>query len=254
MSEQNFDVVVIGAGPGRLPRRNPRRAARAQDRLHRCLRRQGRQAGAGRHLPRVGCIPSKALLDSSRQFWNLTHMFADHGISAENPKIDVGAMIGRKDKIVKQFTGGITAAVQGATRPIRLRQCGLRPAAAGQCGEREAARWQRSRNHRQARDPRGRLGADRIAVCQVRWQAHPRQRRRARHHRRAQAPGRDRCRRDRPRTGQRLEAPRFRGHHPRSPARLPRRCRCGYRQGRGARIQEARASTSASARRFPRPR
>jgi dihydrolipoamide dehydrogenase len=40
-------------------------------------------------------------------------MFADHGISAENPKIDVGAMIGRKDKIVKQFTGGITQLFKG---------------------------------------------------------------------------------------------------------------------------------------------
>ena len=56
----------------------------------------------------VGCIPSKALLDSSKQFHNLTHNFADHGISALKPTIDVKTMVGRKDKIVKQFTGGIT--------------------------------------------------------------------------------------------------------------------------------------------------
>src|SRR5690606_21497922 len=54
-----------------------------------------------------GCIPSKALLDSSRQFWNMSHIFGDHGISFNDAKIDVGAMVGRKDKIVKQFTGGI---------------------------------------------------------------------------------------------------------------------------------------------------
>jgi dihydrolipoamide dehydrogenase len=61
----------------------------------------------------VGCIPSKALLDSSRQFHNLTHSFKDHGISAENPKMDVPAMIARKDKIVKQFTGGIAQLFKG---------------------------------------------------------------------------------------------------------------------------------------------
>jgi dihydrolipoamide dehydrogenase len=52
-------------------------------------------------------VPSKALLDSSRQFWNMGHLFGEHGISFDNAKIDVGAMVGRKDKIVKQFTGGI---------------------------------------------------------------------------------------------------------------------------------------------------
>jgi dihydrolipoamide dehydrogenase len=57
----------------------------------------------------VGCIPSKALLDSSRQFWNLGHLFGEHGISTKDAKIDVGTMVARKDKIVKQFTGGIAA-------------------------------------------------------------------------------------------------------------------------------------------------
>ena len=55
----------------------------------------------------MGCIPSKALLDSSRQFHNLQHIFGEHGITASNPKIDVEKMVGRKDAIVKQFTGGI---------------------------------------------------------------------------------------------------------------------------------------------------
>src|SRR5690606_27748310 len=44
---------------------------------------------------------------------NLTHSFADHGISADNAKIDVAAMVGRKDKIVKQFTGGIASLFKG---------------------------------------------------------------------------------------------------------------------------------------------
>jgi dihydrolipoamide dehydrogenase len=55
----------------------------------------------------VGCIPSKALLDSSRQFWNMSHIFDQHGISFEKPAMDVKKMVARKDGIVKQFTGGI---------------------------------------------------------------------------------------------------------------------------------------------------
>ncbi|MBP7982048.1 MAG: dihydrolipoyl dehydrogenase, partial [Arenimonas sp.] len=72
------------------------------------LGKDGKPALGGTCL-RVGCIPSKALLDSSRQFWNLQHLFGEHGISAKDAKIDVGTMVGRKDKIVKQFTGGIAA-------------------------------------------------------------------------------------------------------------------------------------------------
>jgi dihydrolipoamide dehydrogenase len=112
MSEQ-FDVVVIGGGPGgyvaaiRAAQLGLKTAC-----VDAFVGKDGKPALGGTCL-NVGCIPSKALLDSSRQFHNLTHMFADHGISAENPKIDVGAMIGRKDKIVKQFTGGITALFKG---------------------------------------------------------------------------------------------------------------------------------------------
>ena len=107
MTQQNFDVVVIGAGPGgyvaaiRAAQLGLKTAC-----VDVALGKDGKPALGGTCL-RVGCIPSKALLDSSRQFHNLTHMFADHGISADNAKMDVGTMIGRKDKIVKQFTGGI---------------------------------------------------------------------------------------------------------------------------------------------------
>jgi dihydrolipoamide dehydrogenase len=137
MSEQNFDVVVIGAGPGgyvaaiRAAQLGLRTAC-----VDAFVGKDGKPALGGTCL-NVGCIPSKALLDSSRQFHNLTHMFADHGISAENPKIDVGAMIGRKDKIVKQFTGGISPAVQGQQSQSGYANCGLCHAQAGQCGERE---------------------------------------------------------------------------------------------------------------------
>src|SRR3546814_10454634 len=50
----------------------------------------------------VGCILSKALLDSSRQFWNIAHNLPVHGISVGDAKVDMGTFIGRKDKIVKR--------------------------------------------------------------------------------------------------------------------------------------------------------
>lgn len=108
MSEtQHFDVVVIGAGPAGY--HAAIRAAQLGMKvacIDAALGKDGKPALGGTCL-RVGCIPSKALLDSSRQFWNMGHIFGDHGISFKDPKIDVEAMIGRKDKIVKQFTGGI---------------------------------------------------------------------------------------------------------------------------------------------------
>jgi dihydrolipoamide dehydrogenase len=106
MAEQ-FDVVVIGAGPAGY--HAAIRAAQLGMKvacIDAALGKDGKPALGGTCL-RVGCIPSKALLDSSRQFWNLQHLFGEHGISTKDAKIDVGTMVARKDKIVKQFTGGI---------------------------------------------------------------------------------------------------------------------------------------------------
>ena len=106
MAEQ-FDVVVIGAGPAGY--HAAIRAAQLGMKvacIDAALGKDGKPALGGTCL-RVGCIPSKALLDSSRQFHNLQHIFGEHGITASNPKIDVEKMVGRKDAIVKQFTGGI---------------------------------------------------------------------------------------------------------------------------------------------------
>ena len=107
MATENYDVIVIGAGPAgyhaaiRAAQLGLKTAC-----IDAALGKDGKPALGGTCL-RVGCIPSKALLDSSRQYWNLTHLFGEHGISAKDPAIDIGTMIGRKDKIVKQFTGGI---------------------------------------------------------------------------------------------------------------------------------------------------
>ena len=106
MSEQ-FDVIVIGAGPaGYVAAIRCAQLGLKTACIDDALGKDGKPALGGTCL-RVGCIPSKALLDSSRQFHNLQHGFAVHGITANNAAIDVGIMVGRKDKIVKQFTGGI---------------------------------------------------------------------------------------------------------------------------------------------------
>ena len=107
--QQQFDVVVIGAGPAgyhaaiRAAQLGLKTAC-----IDAALGKDGKPALGGTCL-RVGCIPSKALLDSSRQFWNMGHLFDQHGISFNDAKMAVATMIGRKDKIVKQFTGGIAA-------------------------------------------------------------------------------------------------------------------------------------------------
>src|SRR5215469_14628689 len=106
MSE-DFDVIVIGGGPAGY--HAAIRAAQLGLKTA-CIDAwtgsDGKDALGGTCL-NVGCIPSKALLDSSKQFHNLTHSFKDHGISAPNASIDVKTMVGRKEKIVKQFTGGV---------------------------------------------------------------------------------------------------------------------------------------------------
>ena len=102
-----FDVVVIGAGPGGYVA-----AIRcAQLGLGTaCVERwrdpQGRPALGGTCL-NVGCIPSKALLDTSHHYRNLAHLLPAHGIRVEGASIDVAAMQARKDKVVKTLTRGV---------------------------------------------------------------------------------------------------------------------------------------------------
>jgi dihydrolipoamide dehydrogenase len=106
MSEQ-YDVIVIGGGPaGYVAAIRAAQLGLKTVCVDAFIGKDGKPALGGTCL-NVGCIPSKAMLDSSKQFHNLTHSFKDHGISADNARMDVGVMVGRKDKIVKQFSGGI---------------------------------------------------------------------------------------------------------------------------------------------------
>ena len=103
----HFQTLVIGAGPGGYVAAI--RAAQLGQKVacvDRWLDAGGKPALGGTCL-NVGCIPSKALLDSSEQYHRAQHQLQSHGISVGEVTVDIATMIGRKDKIVKQFTGGI---------------------------------------------------------------------------------------------------------------------------------------------------
>jgi dihydrolipoamide dehydrogenase len=106
MAEQ-FDVVVIGAGPGGYE--CAIRAAQLGF-LTACIddwsRADGKPAPGGT-CTNVGCIPSKALLQSSENFEEAGHAFADHGIGVAGLTIDVAKMLARKAKVVAQNNDGI---------------------------------------------------------------------------------------------------------------------------------------------------
>ncbi|SFR74567.1 dihydrolipoamide dehydrogenase [Mitsuaria sp. PDC51] len=106
MSKQ-FDVVVIGGGPGGYIAAI--RAAQLGFNAA-CIDEWKNDKGGpapGGTCTNVGCIPSKALLQSSEHFEHAGHGFADHGISMADLKIDIAKMIGRKDTVVKQNNDGI---------------------------------------------------------------------------------------------------------------------------------------------------
>jgi dihydrolipoamide dehydrogenase len=103
MSEQ-FDLVVIGGGPGGYVAAI--RGAQLGMKTACIDMNSGKdgKAALGGTCLNVGCIPSKALLDSSKHFHHLQHDYADHGIEASEVSMDVDKMIARKDGIVKKLT------------------------------------------------------------------------------------------------------------------------------------------------------
>jgi dihydrolipoamide dehydrogenase len=109
MANKQFDVVVIGAGPGGYVAAI--RAAQLGFSTA-CIEMESYadpkgEVRLGGTCLNVGCIPSKALLRSSELYDEANHSFVMHGITADNVKMDVGTMVRRKDNIVTQLTGGI---------------------------------------------------------------------------------------------------------------------------------------------------
>lgn len=106
MSE-NFDVIVIGSGPaGYVAAIRAAQLGMSVACIEKWRSKDGRGINGGTCL-NVGCIPSKALLDSSHRFHDTKKELAVHGISTSEVSIDIGAMMARKEKIVSQLTGGI---------------------------------------------------------------------------------------------------------------------------------------------------
>ncbi len=104
---KNFDVVVIGGGPGGYIAAI--RAAQLGQTVA-CIDEWKNANGGpapGGTCTNVGCIPSKALLQSSEHFDHANHHFAEHGISVASVRMDVAQMLARKDQVVKQNNDGI---------------------------------------------------------------------------------------------------------------------------------------------------
>ena len=100
------DLVVIGAGPGGYV------AAIRAAQLGKKVACVEKRATLGGTCLNIGCIPSKALLDSS-ELYHLAHeRFSRHGIKVGGLEIDVPAMLARKDEVVKSLTDGVAGPVQ----------------------------------------------------------------------------------------------------------------------------------------------
>ena len=104
---KNFDVIVIGGGPGGYVAAI--RAAQLGFSVA-CVDEWKNEKGGpapGGTCTNVGCIPSKAMLQSSEHFEHATHGFAEHGIEVKGLKLNLAQMLGRKDSVVRQNNDGI---------------------------------------------------------------------------------------------------------------------------------------------------
>lgn len=101
MASNEFDLVVIGAGPGGYV------AAIRAAQLGMNVACVEREKALGGTCLRIGCIPSKALLESSERYWFAQHDAAEHGITIKDASVDVGLLMQRKDRIVGELTKGV---------------------------------------------------------------------------------------------------------------------------------------------------
>ncbi len=111
-TETDFDVIVIGGGPGGYE--SAIRCAQLGMKTA-CIDKRllAGEPSLGGTCLNVGCIPSKALLDSSHRFESAQHELIDHGIETGEVSIDIETMMTRKDKVVKQLTGGVAQLLKG---------------------------------------------------------------------------------------------------------------------------------------------
>lgn len=101
MAEHIYDLIVIGAGPGGYV------AAIRAAQLGMTVAVVEKRETMGGVCLNEGCIPSKALLDSSELFALARDRFAGHGIAIDPPRLDLARMMARKDEVVKKLTDGV---------------------------------------------------------------------------------------------------------------------------------------------------
>ena len=103
-----FDVIVIGSGPaGYVCAIRCAQLGLSTAVVEQNVNEQAQPLLGGTCL-NVGCIPSKALLDSSHRYADAAGHLSDHGIGVEGVSLDVAGMMARKEKIVSQLTGGVS--------------------------------------------------------------------------------------------------------------------------------------------------
>src|SRR5688572_13971873 len=98
---QEHDLIVIGGGPGGYVAAI--RAAQLGMNVA-CIDENEQLGGT---CLRVGCIPSKAMLESSELYHQARHALAEHGVNVKQVELDLGAMLRRKDKVVDSLTRGV---------------------------------------------------------------------------------------------------------------------------------------------------
>jgi dihydrolipoamide dehydrogenase len=105
--ENTYDVIIVGSGPGGYVAAV--RAAQLGLKVA-CIEKESRLGGV---CLNVGCIPSKALLDSSEYFHLAKERFAEHGIKTGRVSLDLGAMMDRKQKVVHELTENVRKLLEG---------------------------------------------------------------------------------------------------------------------------------------------
>ena len=110
MAENSYDLVVIGAGPGGY--QAAIRAAQLGMKVA-CIEKDSTLGGT---CLNIGCIPSKALLESSHRYEVVRHGLDAHGIRVRETSFDLATMMGRKDSIV----GGLTKGIEGLFKKHKI--------------------------------------------------------------------------------------------------------------------------------------
>ena len=105
--KESYDLTVIGTGPGGYVAAV--RAAQLGLKVA-CVEKEARLGGV---CLNVGCIPSKALLDSSEYFHLAKDHFASHGIKTGKLSLDLPAMMARKEQVVKELTDNVRKLLEG---------------------------------------------------------------------------------------------------------------------------------------------